>query len=290
MALTHMQFSLDGYVFGSLADEVVLLESGMSQGQTEWRTQDTPQPAGDGLWFGRDYVTPPSWVFTLGVRADTDVMPVLARLAAVWRGDTVRGTPGRRSELRYNLNGHERVVYGRPRRFAVETDKVWQADWKIVNAEFQLADARAYTGTERALTLGLVNVTAETGLIFPTGFPWRFRANEVTRSGVVTVDSTVGSPFRLVIAGPASGTARDFKVWSAGWRFEFPTTLGPLGTVEVDTATGTATRNGAVFGAASARTDWRAELAPGPQEVQFTADDPSGTVTATIYWRDAEPI
>lgn len=286
-----MQFDLDGFVFGSTRDEVVILGSGFETGEMDVRDQDTPHPAGDGVWFGRDFLSPPTWQFTLGVRdhSGVDVMPVLWRLAEAWRGDKVRKTPGAVSTLKYCLNGRERVVFGRPRRFAVEGDDAWQRDWKIVTCEFVLSDPRSFSGDERSLRLELGTVQSTDGLTFPADFDWVFAATTVERAGSVVVDSSVGSPFRVHIAGPAAGTARDFRVWSDGWRFEFPTTLGPFGNITVDTLTGTAIRNGQVFGAASARTDWRAELAPGPQDVRFTADDPSGSVTATIYWRDSAP-
>lgn len=285
--MMERQFDLDGYEFGRWANGVEVLASGLDTGTTDVRTQDAPHPSGDGLFFGRDFLTPPTWTFQLIVKGD-DVMPALWRLAAAWRADQVRSRPGARSRLTYRLNGRERVVYGRPRRFAVEPDVAWQPGLKLVTCEFALADARSY-GPERELLLDLVEVNPTSGLTFPSVMPWRFTATETTRAGVVVVDAAVGSPFAVHIRGPVAGSAHSFAVWSSGWRFELDTWLGPLGNIVIDTGTGVATRNSQVFGAASIRTDWRAELQPGPQEVQFRAEDPTASATATIRWRDAAP-
>ena len=287
MALQERQFSMDGYVFGLPSDEVMLLENGLDVGGYDIRSQDRERSSGDGVFFGRDFHTPPTWTFKLGVKAiDGDVMGALRRLGAVWRGDRFRGVPGAYTALSYRLGGQERVVYGRPRRFFADPDPTWQSDWKMVTADFRLMDSRSY-GPLRSLTLDLVSTASVGGLVFPAQFPWSFSPTEAVRSGAVVVDSTIGSPFVVKIAGPVSGTASNFRISSTGWSFKLDTYLAPAGNIVIDTATGVATRNSSVFGAASAVTDWRAELRPGPQEVLFSADDPTASSTATIEWREA---
>lgn len=286
--LNDGQYDLDGYTFGSLADEVVLLESGIEWGQVGVRTQDVPEPLGDGVLFGRDYLEPPTWTFTLGARHVTDVAPVVGRLASAWRGDAARRTPGARSVLHYRRGGTTRVVYGRPRRFAVETPKVWDPDFRVITCDFQLADPVVYDSTESTLLLSLVRSSTATGLVFPVVFPVTFGSVTGSRAGIVTVAGSVPVPFRVTFAGPATGSATALKVTSTGWTLDVPVTLAAGQTLVVDTATGVVTLNGAPAQIGLGRgTNLSARLQPGPQEVVFTATDTSQTSTATVAWRAA---
>lgn len=286
------QFTLDGYTFGRAEDPVTVLTDGWDVSEYDIRTEDVPAAAGDFLNFGRDRFTPPTWTFTMAVRDDVDVYPHLNRLAAIWRGDSTRLTPGATLPLSFRRNGKDFVVYGRPRKFAVEHGEVMDHTFKTVVATFQLSDSNLYSGTERSVTLDLVTTSSAHGLRFPTGFPWRFAADTVERRGVATVDAALPTPFKVTIRGPLTGQAREFRLSSTtGWAMEFGTYLSPRGNIVVDTSLGKVTRNGAVYGGSLARrADYRAQLQPGPQELIFSALDTSYTSTATISWREAYPL
>lgn len=290
--LAEGQYDLDGYVFGSTADEVVLLESGVETGQLGVRAQDVEAPLGDGLMFGRDFFTPPVWTFTFGARHASSVDEVVGRLASAWRADHARTTPGARSVLHYKRAGVTRVVYGRPRRFAVEAPQVYQTDFRIVTADFQLADSLTYEAAESTLLLSLVRASVATGLEFPVVFPVTFGSQASTRAGVVTVAGSVRSPFTVRVDGPATGSASGFRVESLhptdSWVLDLPVTLNHGQWVEVDTATGVVVLNGTPTQVALGRgTNLSARLAPGAQELVFTATDPSLTVSALVSWRSA---
>lgn len=269
-------------MFGRLRDPVVILDRGVDTGETTLRTQDSEHPAGDGVFFGRDYLAPGLWTFTVAARTRS----ALREFASAWRADHVRSRPGAVTRLDYNVDGTDMCVFGRPGNFAVEPTHAPDPPLFLATAQWRLSDAHSY-GPERSLMLSLVDVDSGEGVVLPEELPWLLSPDTATREGVVVVDSDVGCPFRVHITGPLSGQASDFRVWSDGWEFHLNTYLSIFGNLIIDTATGTATRNSAVFGAASARTDWRARLTPGPQEVRFTANDPSGSSTCTIYWRDA---
>ena len=285
------QFELDGFLFGRAEDNVTVLTEGLDVGGYEVRDQDVQAPMGDHVFFGRDYLTPPTWTFTLAVHHDTNAHATLMALAKVWRADTIRNTPGARSVLRYTRDGVTRRVYGRPRRFSVDHGDVMDGTFKIVTATFTLADNYSYADQENLLVLDLITTSSEAGLTFPTTFPWEFQSDGFTRAGQVTITTGLPTPFRVAIAGPVADTASNFKLSSTtGWSMEFGTYLSPHGNISVDTSTGIAIRNSVHYGTIRNNSDFRARLQPDTQEIVFTANDPTYTTTARITWRDVEPV
>lgn len=288
--LSEGQYDLDGYTFGSTADEVVLLESGVEWGQLGRRVQDVQFR--DGVLFGRDYFEPPVWTFTAGARHATDVDQVVGRFAAAWRADSRRTTPGAVSTMHYKRAGVTRVAYGRPRRFAVETPKVYDTDFRIVTCDFQLSDATVYEATEQSLTITLLRTSVATGVTFPVTFPVTFGSQTSNRAGIATVDGSTATPFTVRVNGPVTGSASSFVVSSTGgtddWGVGLPFTLTSGQWVELDTATGVVLLNGVPTQVPLTRgTDLAARLSPGPQELVFEADDPSQSSSAVITWRVA---
>ena len=286
------QYALDGFLFGRAEDAVTVLTGGLDTPSYEIRNQDTPAPQGDSVFFGRDYLTPPTWTFTLAVKDDVNVYPVLNNLAAAWRADSKRTTPGALSTLTYMRNGEPRRVYGRPRQFTVDHGDVIDHTFKLVTATFTLADNFSYSEMEHSLTLGLVETSQEDGLLFPADFPWEFVSDGFTRTGQITITASLPTPFIVAIAGPVTGQATNFSLRSTtGWQMDFGTYLSAHGNIRVDTSTGDVRRNSATFGGSiRQRADYRARLQPGPQELIFTANDPTYTTSATIRWRDVSPL
>lgn len=285
--LNEGQFSLDGYVFGTTADDVVVLKKGLDQSGVSFRSQDTPHPLGDATFFGRDQLTPPSWTFTLGARTDGDIDEVLEAFVTAWRADAVRSVPGARSSLTYCLNGRERVVYGRPRDFAVEQGEVADNEFKMIVAQFVLAETVSYGATERTASLSQITTTEGTGLVLPAVPPWALVATYATRAGLITMGSAVPASFIVDLYGPTVGTATDIKVWSSDWLLHFGVTLSPGAVFSYDTATGLATLNGAPVAAnLKGGSTARPKVSPGSTEVVLTSSDTSNTVTGAIRWRD----
>lgn len=292
-ALLEGQFALDGYVFGARTDPVFLLESGLDVGGADMRVQDQPHPFTDQMMFGRDVTTPPVWTFSLGAISgegdgDGSVYGVIDGFAAAWGAWGKRGTPGAVCELAYRRAGVTRVVYGRPRQWAIETPKRLQHRLRVLTAQFQLADSRVYSADWSEMVLGTVHTSTSSGVVFPVVFPTFFGSAPQSRAGWVTVTSPVPAPFTVTITPPVVGSASGFKVWSSGWEIELPVTLVPGRTLTVDTGTGVVALNGTPASTGVGRaSNLAARLQPGAQEVQFTANDPSATVTATIRWREA---
>lgn len=287
MALTEGQFSLDGFIFGSPSDSVVLLSGGWDTASLEYRVQDVPRPLGDGSLFGRDTIEAPTWNFLMGVKHDTDVYSVLEDLFTAWRADAIRSTPGARSELQYVRNGQHRVVFGRSRNISVEPDETQADDFKVVTAQFTLGDPLSYSLTEQSLSLTQVTTTPGTGLVLPAVLPWSLTASTVARSGIITMGSKVSAPFTVELNGPTIGVATDIRVWSADWTLHFGITLKPGDLFSYDTATGQALLNGRRSMAnLKGKSTARARITPGSNEVILTSSDTSNTTTASIRWRD----
>lgn len=286
-ALAEGQFSLDGYVFGTPADDVVILEKGLDHAELSYRTQDTPHPLADETLFGRDIITPPTWTFTLGARNDVNLDTTLETLTTLWRADAIRSTPGARMALTYCLNGRERVVYGRPRNFAVDQGVTADNNFKVVTAQFTLAEIVSYGATERTASLSQVTTTPGTGLVLPKALPWDLTSTYATRAGLITMGSAVPAPFEVDIYGPTIGTATDIRVWSADWLLHFGVTISPGDTFTYRTVNGTATLNGnSVAPNLRGSSTARARISPGSAEVVLTSSDTSNTVTGTVRWRD----
>lgn len=292
MTLREGQFSIDGHVFGSVRDAAVVLSSGWDQGDAAWRVQDAPRPMGDGLFVGRDYITPPTWTFEIGVRDDVSVYAAAEALSRAFRGDHVRGEPGRLSELRYLRGGEERVVFGRGRGLVQSVEPVRDDTWKVFQGSFQLADVLSYEGVERSATLGLVTTAgAGSGLVLPETLPWFFDYAPGAHTMHTPVESDVPVPFRVWVRGPVTGQARDFRLDGPGWTIGFDTYLAPGGNITLDTATGSVIRNSAPAGGIlTVDSDPLARLPGGAARLTFTADDPSASATCTVSWRGASTI
>lgn len=290
-AIPDGSFMLDGLQFGAASDDVVVLTSGLDVGEWGVRTQDAPSPLGDLTLMGRDFLTPPTWSFTMLVHDDSNVYTTLGALAKVWRGDAVRSTPGAVSTLAYARAGETRVVFGRPRKFAITPQKVHNNRYRVVTAEFALSDPMSYSGTEYALSLNLITTSTTGGLVLPATLPWALQLSTTERHGIVNVESMMGVPFRVRIAGPVAGQATDFTLSGADWSMKLNTTLSPNGNILIDTARGTVIRNSSPAGGIlSVDSSVSARLSPGTQELVFTADDPSGSAYATVTWRTASPV
>ena len=206
--LADGQFALDGYVFGTARDEAIVLESGFDAGAGDVRDQDHPHPADDRMLFGRDLRTPGVFAFTIGCKRPRGARDVARELGRVWRGDAVRRTPGAVQELAWSLNGQERLVYGRGRRFVVEQGDRIDHDWVVVNADFQLASDAAYGTDENTITLGLVSTAlGESGVVLPAVLPWETQLGAQDRKGIVTVATDQPTPFSVTVTGPLAGQA-----------------------------------------------------------------------------------
>lgn len=290
-SLLEGEFELDGYRFGTPENPAVILAGRLDTGAPALCTQDADNPVGDGGLFGRDYLSGPTWAFTLGVRHGEDVYTTLAELAAVWRNGDVRTKPGAVSTLRFRRHGKTYRAYGRPRRFGVVPSEVADPEWQVIEADFQVAEPFMYSDDEDFLLLSLIESAPDGGLVLPAELPWELDRTTNTGHGVITVESVIPAPFVLEVSGPTVGSLSKVRVSGAGWEIGLDLTIAYDETVVVNTRDMTVTKNGvSVAGALTRRSRLSARLQPGTQEVRLEGNDPSNTATARLSWRATSPI
>jgi hypothetical protein len=285
------QFSLDDYVFGLPTDPVTILQGGFDTGAPESRTQDADMPGGDGSLFGRDYLSGPTWGFTLGVKDDDDVYEVLSDLARVWRNPAVRTTPGVMSTLRFKRRGKTYRVYGRPRRFGVAPSPTEDYEFQIVEADFKIESPVMYTDEATTSVLSLGEEFETTHVILPETLEWVLGQQTAGNTVVLNVQTLDPAPFEIRITGPNSGALSNWKVEGPGWEIASTEVVSAGQTVLIDTRSMTITKNGvSVAGTLTRASRLNARLYAGLSQVTFSGTDATFTAQAHVSYRPAHPI
>lgn len=257
-------------------------------GSAELHTDDTDRPRSDGLAFGQDFRGGRLIGFELGVFGDneTEARETLDDLASAWRGDTVRTTPGAMAQLQTRNVGRERVMFGRPRRFALLEEDIHQGV-VLVSADFTAADDLFYEAEEQSETIFLVP-QASGGLITPLISPLTTTA-ESNRSRLVRVGGQVPTYPVFTIQGPITNPAIEVV---NEWSMTFLTSLASDQALIVDTRPWARTArvgNGSRAGTLThtSRRIATATLSPGDHEVALRGIDATGTASLQVTWRDA---
>lgn len=256
-------------------------------------TQDQPQTTGDGTMFGRDTRPGQTLTFELGVNCfdEKTGMDAHGRLQAAWRGDRVRSTPQAVAELHARRGGRERLVYGRPRRFASVLAQIPQHGYSGATADFVCADDLWYDAAATRLVLTLAPPPSG-GFTTPFVFPLTTTAASV-RPGQLAIGGQVDTWPVVTIAGPVS---RPRVVVTDVWTLELTATLAWDQTVTVDPRpwARTVLRSD---GANLAGTLTRASVplsgmqlpAATDTQVVFSGTDPTGSARCTVSYRNAWP-
>lgn len=289
--LSDGSFELDGFQFGGENDAVVVQPGGFDPGTTDWRVQDQDSPSGDGVTFGRDLLSGPTWAWTLLTNQYTaaDALDSLEAMAALWQGNVNRSVPGAVSVLRYNIGGRTRCVYGRPRRWGMSvTPNLWGGVTPVV-ADFRCVDALHYDDALRTVNVGVVvgDGASLGGMEAPLVEPLSTVGGGAREGVVDAVGGSAPAPFIALIRGPITNP----WIEGPGWRFDFLTTLASDQTLTVDTRpwAKTALRQdgaslaGTLTRASTALSD--ARLLPGGAWLNFGGIDGTSTATCVVSWR-----
>lgn len=275
-------FELDGYLFSGSRRRPLYVQ-GMELGGSRGRVQDTYNPIGTDILFGRDYKTPSVWGFRFRVGhggAET-TLSSLAGLTRAW--DELDTTPGAESVLRYAVAGRTRLVYGRARDLTPAVEQVFSLGRVVAEGGFQPRDVWFYDDLLQSVSVTLVPPSTG-GLLTPLISPLS-TVEGSQRQGLITVGGDAPAPVEVIFRGPVSRP----KVKSSGWEIELDTTI-PYGmSVTVNARTGTVLRSdGASLGGALTRKSFLpdARLKPGAREIQFSGTDITGTATCTVRWRN----
>lgn len=277
-------FELDGFLLsGSNPDGLGI--KGVQRSASSDRVQDEYNPAGDNLQMGRDFRSPPKWVFSLvvGHGPQEEVMRQLSQVARAWN-HAPRG-PGEESVLRYRAGGQLRRMYGRARNFQPEPDLLFSLGRVVAKAEFHPRESVQYGDAPIGVTVGLIP-SSSGGLVSPLISPLTTTAPSTPRQGVLTVEGDAPAPVEVTFRGPVINPSAS----STGWEIALNATLAYDQRVTVDTRLGTVLRNDGVSlaGSLSRRTYLPdALLQPGNREIIYRGTDATGTSTCTVAYRPA---
>jgi hypothetical protein len=282
--LKEGQFELDGYVFGDISNFVAV--QALDVGERSQEIQDTRLGLRGGVAMGRDIELAPEWTFDLIINAKPghDALISIGTLRKAWQGPV--NQPGKLSVLRYNLGGHLRRVFGRPRRFTEVDIKsaLTQGVGRILTT-FQLADPHYYDDYENGVRINIVQGSTG-GLMSPLSAPMMMSHAGGPRAGRVLNNGQDDTPLTVKFHGPVTNPWLE----GPGWRLQVNTTLAYDREVTVDARNMTVLLdNGASVAGMLTRTSRLGNLylPVGYSDLRFGGTDPSGTAYCTVTWRDA---
>lgn len=288
--LRNYQWELGGVVFGY--DQPVDHETNVAPPDASMRTQDQPNPNGDGMTMGVDYTEPGVWQFQLFTNGETeaDALASLEQLRMAWRGDAYRKLPGKATELRYRLNGRTRVVFGRPRRFSAPLAVEYLGGRIDITADFQTVSDLFFDDLEESIWVD--HREPETGgFVTPVTAPLSTIWSEVSQPHVFTVGGIMPTPAVIEFHGPLddSGLLIDGKPFIA---FQQDIPADTVVTVDARPWVTAVSRadEGGVAGLLSPRSRMpRMLLEPGAHSATLLGSSPTGTGRARVRWRGAHP-
>lgn len=286
----ELSYDLDGFVFGEGTDYVVD-DFQIDPGET--RTNDTDQPRGDGVRFGRDLFT--GQVLTFQIVINESPYPCdqpgpltqQAALTSAWRANKVRSQPGATTILRLRRGGRIRRAYGRPRRRLPSAEKDLHG-WVGMTCDFQCIDDLWYADSEHSNTVSIVPPQAG-GLIFPFTFPWSSVGISYS-PGVITVGGDEPAWMCFLIRGPIT---RPVVEVVGHWAIGLNVTLRAGEYIAVDPrpwSRGVRTSNGANLAGALVPGSPRlsdVRLDRSTYEIVLRGQDETGTASMSVAWRES---
>lgn len=272
MALTDGGIALNGL---QVEDFTSIWLSGFDLGAESVETSDIDNSLYDTTRPGRDLYRGPTWAFEVTVVGDTaaEVFDNEGLVRAAWRNQEDAKYAGSLSELEVNLAGRQRLVYGRPRRFASTASRTAHERYAIIDCDFKLMDPLIYDEAWKSLT-----------------FPLPASDTEVSVTDeIAEVGGSAPTPFMVdVFANDGDILNPQFTI--DGNRYEFDMTIPAGEWLRVDTRRGFAllgTQN--VIGRLKQRTRIRKVNLPakGPVDVLIGGADATGTAEFKVWWRPA---
>lgn len=286
--LLEFQFSIDNFVFGTGAPLDV---SHFDRGSPSILVQESQNPVGSGIMFGRDRIAPATWSWDLYVGPDSDTI-AKAREAwspfmDIWFDEEFLSTPNLVKELKYRVGGLVRSVFGRPRGANNRPEVKIDLGALEGHADFKLADHRMYDNEEDFLVLDMLAGSIG-GLIFPLSFPLATTESHIPHDNVITVGGTSPTPAVLTFWGPCTSAFIEIGDWRCG----LSGALGESDVVVIDARpwARSAILNGNASAAGLLEQSTRLDklvLTPGRHDVRYGGFSISHTARAKVAWRSA---
>lgn len=260
---------------------------------TEVETEVGGRPRQDGQWFGQDFRRGVTITFQLGLRgvagagAEQSVRQLLRAQQLAWRGDGVRMQPGALAKLTTMQDGRELTTYGRPRRWAANTNLVRQGEASAV-ATFDTMDDVWY-GAEQLSRVDIVPPTSTQGITLPVAPPHVLGVNQEGPTTVL-VDGVLPAWVTAEVFGPI---ANPVVKLAGGWEFRLSATILAGQSVTIDARPWRRTiLSSAGASLAGKRLRQYAALADlqlqvGAAAVTLAGADPTGTSYMNLRWTPA---
>ena len=287
MELHNGEFAINGYKFGCGHNANV---STLNATGIRWRVQDQPNPVGDDLLLGRDFMDPQPLklgVFFKGQTAQ-EVAQAAAEFANAWAAARDR-KPGELSVLEIGVHGRTVRAYGRPRDLDIDDTEIFARLHADGTAVFDRKHALFYgdpdTGGGGEVELSITPPQAR-GLVFPVVFPWgTFQGGR--RQGIV---NNPGLRSTTDVTITIHGTVNRPIVGGDGWELELDTNLAYDRSVVISAMNKTVIRDDGVSLAGKltrkSRLD-QIQVPAGASEFKFRGTSVDGSATATIRWGSA---
>lgn len=255
------------------------------------RLGDVDVPGGDGVVFGRDYHE--GRTVTMEVFTDTadasEARAAWRALEAVWRDRALRYAPREVVPLRMRLGSGDTVrVYGRPRKFTPSSLRGLEDGVAGAVTTFDTAHGGFYSDVEHTTTLTLVPDLSG-GLTVPYTVPFTLAAVDNSDDGIAANQGDADTWPVITVNGPI--TNPEVRWVGTGVSLRLQTALSSGQSVVIDPRpwVRSIVRSDGASLAGTAR-GVRLEqlvLPPGPTEVALRGQDPTGTATCQVSWRDA---
>jgi len=280
----------DGAAFG-IGLHMGLDENGFAPGSTDWAVQDSENSQNGSTAFGRDRLLGPVWSWQLHVnRSSTaEALETLRAFKKAWTAMHIRDVPGKVIPLRFQLEGEQRRIYGRPRRFEAPPDNRILGGYVPVSIDFKCTDGFVYSDTMESVTLrlgqGIEDEGADSGGGFVFPVTWPVTPMPPTRQqSVVLIEGDEPAYPIIRFDGPVFNPGFIYE----DWRLDFDYNLPAGQYIEVDTRPWVNTillnGNASIAGKIGARQRLsKMRLTPGRFNARFVGSS-DGSATCTVRW------
>ena len=285
--------SADGTPFG-IGLGVSLDDAGFVPGSTDWADQDSENSTNGTTGFGRDKLLGPTWNWQLHVNRDdvAGALETLRDFRRAWHWLHGRSTPGKVTALRFQLEGEQRRIYGRPRQFEAPPDNKILSGYIPVSCAFKCVDGFVYDDVMTNVTMQLgqeiedEGVDAGGGFVFPVVFPVETLPPTIRQSQIVIGGDAPAYPI-IRFTADSSPLANPGLVTDE-WRIDLDLTIAAGQYVEIDTRPWVMTvllnGNASVAGKVGRRQRLdKMRFEPGRFEAKFVGSS-SGVATCSVKW------
>lgn len=295
--LINGEFELRGMQFGSSRSGYPLQEGGFDIGSITFRNQDTDNPVGDGVVFGRDSLNGVNYTFSLWIVGEEgeagwrSTSRAMSAFRQMWHGSPNRNTPRAVDELRIWHGDRPGRVFGRARNYAEDRSRIRKGYGSII-CDFLAEDDLIYDDDMNQFDVRM-GASVGGGLKAPFRAPVT-GSGSGSRGGFFTITGDVPTLAIVYFMGPVTNPRLTIVgEWSVC--LNMSVAYDEIVVIDARSWMRTILRGGtgaAMSSAAGLLTQDSATmdemiLTPGTHEGVFTGVDPTNTSHAGLNWFNA---